>query len=255
MVHIIVLHYKSKKDTKQCLESLKKIDYPDFKVIVVDNDKDNRGFAGGNNYGIKKSNADYILLLNNDTVVHKDFLKEMVKKAEQGYGIVGSKIYYHNSKKIWFEGGKVNWLRTKARHVKGKTDFITGCCMLIKREVIDKIGLMDERYFLFFEDVDYCLRARKKRYMCAIADKAKIYHKVSKQTKEFSFKYIYYHFRNGLLLAKKNAFILVKLIAYFISFLIYFKQLIKSSSKWTKAIKLGIKDFYKGRFGDYENWY
>ena len=83
-------------------------------------------------------------------------------------------------------------------------DYITGCCMLIKREVVEKIGLMDEDYFLYFEDVDWCLKARRAGYKCVLASNSKIWHKVSQSTKEGSFSYIYYHTRNGLLMAKKK---------------------------------------------------
>lgn len=244
-VFIIVLHYKNWKDTNECLKSLDKLDYDNFKTIVVDNDKENPGFAGGMNIGIKKAlkqKADYILLLNNDTIVDKNFLKELVKvgKSDKEIGILGP------------IGGKINWLYTKGIHITKNNDYISGVCMLVKRSVIKKIGLMPEEYFLYFEDVDWCLRARKAGYKCVLVPEAKIWHKVSSSTKAESFSYIYYHFRNGLLLAKRHAPFFIKLLAYFVSFLVYFKQLIKSPSKWTKAIKLGIKDFYKGRFGKYE---
>lgn len=276
-VFIIVLHYKNWKDTNECLSSLDKLDYPStgsgqgFEIIVIDNDKENKGFAGGNNIGIKqalKKDADYILLLNNDTIVEPDFLKGLIKAGESDKeaGILGPVIYEYPSNKIHFTGGKINWLYTKGTHVQGtrnnppageagkqetkETDYVTGCCMLIKREVIDKIGLMSEDYFLYYEDVDWCLRARKAGFKCIIVSTAKIWHKVSQGLSEASFSYIYYHFRNGLLLSKQNATFFIKIIAYFISFLVYFKQLIKSPSKWTKAIKLGIRDFYKGNFGE-----
>ncbi|MBA7618474.1 hypothetical protein ES703_25801 [subsurface metagenome] len=244
-VFIVVLHYKNWKDTNECLKSLDKLDYDNFKTIVVDNDKENPGFAGGMNIGIKKAlkqKADYILLLNNDTIVDKNFLKELIEvgESDKEIGILGP------------IGGEINWLYTKGIHVTKNNDYISGVCMLVKGSVIEKIGLMSEEYFLYFEDVDWCLRARKAGYKCVLAPEAKIWHKVSSSTKAESFSYIYYHFRNGLLLAKRHAPFFIKLLAYFVSFLVYFKQLIKSPSKWTKAIKLGIKDFYKGRFGKYE---
>ncbi len=261
-VFIIVLHYKNWNDTNECLESLKKIDYDNFEIIVIDNDKENRGFAGGNNIGIKqalKKGAEYILLLNNDTVIEPNFLKKLVEvgESDKEIGILGPMIYEYGTNKIHFAGGRINWLCTKGIHLNPKsqvlnpkeTDYITGACMLVKREVIEKIGLMDEDYFLYFEDVDWCVKARKAGYKCVLVPKAKIQHKVSASTKAESFSYIYYHFRNGLLLAKRNAPFIIKLLAYLVSFLVYFKQLIKSPSKWTKAIKAGIKDFYKGKFG------
>lgn len=254
-VFIIVLHYKNWEETNECLKSLKDLDYDNFKTIVVDNDKENKGFAGGNNIGIKqalKQKADYILLLNNDTIADKNFLKELIRIGESNekIGILGP------------IGGKINWLYTKGIHITKNneqrtmnSDYISGACMLVKREVIEKIGLMPEDYFLYFEDVDWCLRSRGTGYKCVLVPSSKIWHKVSSSAKAESFSYIYYHFRNGLLLTKRHAPFFIKLLAYFVSFLVYVKQLIKSPDKWTKAIKSGIRDFYKGRFGKYENWH
>jgi len=262
-VFIIVLHYQNWDDTNECLESLKKIDYNNFEIIVIDNDKDNRGFAGGNNIGIKQAiekGTDYILLLNNDTIVEPDFLKRLIEAGEKNekVGILGSIIYESGSNKIHFAGGKVNWLYTKGRHVVGTTDYITGACMLIKRKVIEKIGLMDEDYFLYCEDVAWCLKARKSGFSCLVVPDSRISHKVSQNAKIASFSYIYYHTRNGLLLAKRNAPVFIKFLAYLNSFLVYSKQIIKltiSPEKriWAKAIMKGIGDFYKGKFGKYEN--
>lgn len=247
-VFIIVLHYKNWQDTNKCLASLKNLNYDNFEVLVIDNDKKNLGFAGGNNIGIKQAlnkKVDYVLLLNNDMVVDKNFLKELIKvgESDEEIGILGP------------IGGKINWLYTKGIHVIRNNDYITGACMLVKLEVIKKIGLMHEDYFLYFEDVDWCIKAHKAGYKCVLVPSSKIWHKVSSSANAESFSYIYYHFRNGLLLAKRNAPFLIKILAYFTGFLIYIKQLIKPSNKWTKAIKLGIKDFYKRRFGDYENWH
>lgn len=266
-VFIIVLHYKSWDDTNECLASLKNLNYHNFEVRIIDNDKKNSGFAGGNNSGIKyalEHDADYILLLNNDTIVEKNFLKKLIKAGEDDKktGILGPKIYFHKLKKIWFVGGRINRLYTKGIHIStistkrsdqpstvNEVDYITGCCLLVKKEVVEKIGLMDEDYFLYFEDVDWCLKARRAGYKCLIVPESKIWHKVSSSAIEGSFSYIYYHTRNGFLLAKKNAPFFIKILAYFVSFLVYIKQLIKSPSKWTKAIKLGIRDFYRGKFG------
>jgi GT2 family glycosyltransferase len=252
-VFIIILHYKNWKDTNECLASLKNLNYDNFKTIVIDNDKENRGFAGGNNLGIKQAlekGADYVLLLNNDTVVEPNFLKELVEAGESDKkaGILGP------------IGGKINWLYTKGVHVTKNNKYISGACMLVKREVIEKIGLMDEEYFLYCEDVDWCLKARKAGYKCVVVLEAKIWHKVSSSAKAESFSYIYYHTRNGLLLAKKNAPFFIKILAYLWSFWIFVKQIIKlvifpEKKKWAKAIRLGIGDFYKRKFGKYENWH
>lgn len=280
-VFIIILHYKNWDDTNECLKSLKDLDYPstgsgqvpNFEITVIDNDKENQGFAKGMNVGIRKAlkkKTDYMLLLNNDTVIEPNFLKELVRvgESDQDIGILGPVIYEYPSTgsgqaKIHFAGGKINWLYTRGIHIQAtrdlrqetrNVDYITGACLLIKREVIEKIGLMDEDYFLYFEDVDWCLKARRAGYKCVLVPKSKIWHKPSSSAKEGSFSYIYYHTRNGLLMTKKNALFLIKLLAYLQSFWIFGKQIIKlmlmpSKKKWAKAIMLGIKDFYRGKLG------
>jgi len=291
-VFIIVLHFGEPKNTEECLKSLENLEYDNFETIVIDNTKDNRGFAGGNNIGIKQAlekGTDYVLLLNNDTIVKPGFLKKLVEAGEKDdkIGILGPVIKEYGSDKIHFVGGKINWLFTKGIHILShpdvmsgnqpfqpssaspsetgratinEVDYITGACLLIKREVIEKIGLMPEDYFFYCEDVDWCLKARKAGYKCIIVPTAKIWHKVSSSAKAESFSYIYYHVRNGLLLAKKNAPFFIKILAYLNSFLVYGKQIIKliilpSKNKWSKAIMLGIEDFYKRKFGKYENWH
>ena len=291
-VFIIILHYGDIKDTKECLSSLEKLDYPNFEVVVVDNgtgkkfkvkssklkvklirNEENLGFAGGNNVGIRyalKHKADYILLLNNDTIVEPGLLKELIRvgESDKNIGILGPIIYKkqdaRNKKQtIHFAGGKINWLYTKGIHLQdtrhkiqdtNRVDYITGACMLVKREVIEKIGLMPEEYFLYCEDVDWCLKARKVGYKCVLVPWVKIWHKVSASTKEFSFSYIYYHTRNGLLLAKRNAPFLIKILVYLKSFWMLAKQIAKfiilpSKRKWAKAIMRGIIDFYIAKTG------
>lgn len=281
-VFILILHYGEQEDTLECLNSLKRLDYPNFEVLAVDNDpnhrlgnlnfsykitkltnKENLGFSGGNNTGIKyvlDNGADYVLLLNNDTIIEPEFLKKLVEAGEKDekIGILGPMIYKCGTDEIHFAGGKISWLYNEAKHVPGANDFITGACFLIKRKVIEKIGLMPEDYFLYFEDAEWCLKARRAGFGCKVVSEARIGHKVSKNTQEYSFSYVYYHYRNGLLLAKRNAPFLIKILAYKISFLVYIKQVIKlvlmpSKKDWARAAMRGIEDFYKGRVGKFTN--
>ena len=171
-VFIIILNWNNWPDVKECLESLKNNDYPNYEVVIVDNDSKekpqasdgvkviynnkNLGFSGGNNVGIKyalKQDTDYILLLNDDTIVTPDFLSKMVKAAESDskIGMVGSKIYFYKDRnKLWFAGGIINWLYNKGEMKgyneidKGQYDqpdiqessYLTGCCLLVKRMVM-----------------------------------------------------------------------------------------------------------------------
>ena len=193
-------------------------------LILIKNDK-NYGFAEGNNIGIryalKNLNVDYILLLNNDTVVNKDFLDKMVDVGETdaSIGIVGPKIYYYNDpNSIWCTGCKIDWKFARGRHVginevdigqynKVKEfDYISGSAFLIKKEVMDKTGLMDKKFFLFFEETDLALRASKEGYKSVYAPEAKIWHKVSKSGGGLSKPIgLYYITRNRWLFMKKWA--------------------------------------------------
>ncbi|MBI4708867.1 MAG: glycosyltransferase family 2 protein [Candidatus Portnoybacteria bacterium] len=307
---IIVLNWNGLSDTIECIESLKKIDYQNYEIILVDNgsmdnsvavlkekfgdiylieNRKNLGFAGGNNVGIKyalKNGADFILLLNNDTKVESDFLTKLVKIAnnDNKIGIVGPIIFsYDEPEKIYFAGGKVNWSRTRGEHINFEkksisvipakagiqtwmpdqvrhdiygVDYITGCCLLIKKEVVEKIGLMSEDYFLYYEDTDWCLRAQRAGYKCVLASQAKIYHKQSKSTGEFSYPYIYYHSRNGLMLCSRFR---SKILAHIISSWIFLKQIIKLvigyKREWAKPVMKGVVDFWKGKAGKLEGYY
>ena len=193
-------------------------------LILIKND-DNYGFAKGNNIGIdfalKNLNPTYILLLNNDTVVDKDFLKILVQEGENdpAIGLLGPKMYYYdNPNVIWCIGGKIDWKLARGLHVginetdtgqydeKMNFDYINGSAILIKRRVLDEIGLLDEKFFLYFEETDLALRASKKGYNSTYIPNAKIWHKVSKSgggiKKEIG---LYYITRNRWLFMKKWA--------------------------------------------------
>jgi len=297
-VFIIILNWNGWEDTIECLESLKKIDYPNYNIVLADNgstdesvlrlkdfcskyneelffleNQNNLGFAGGNNVGIKyalENQADYVLLLNNDTTVEPDFLTQLIKAAESDkkIGMLGPKInFYDHKDRIWFLGGKINCLLNQGTHLyydqidsqnlpseAFEVDYFTGCALLIKKEVIKKIGLMWDGYFLYYEDTDWNLKAKKNGWKIIVAPKAKIYHKASRSTKPGSFSYIYYHTRNGLYLAKRNGSFLIRSCVYLNSFWIFAKQIIKfifipKKRIWAKAVMRGIGDFYSGRTG------
>ena len=218
LVYIIILNWNGKVDTLSCLQSIMDVRYPNFSVIMVDNassdgtvesvkekfppvkiiaNTENLRFAGGNNIGIDyalQQKADYVLLLNNDTVVDPDFLNGLLKVAGSGerVGIVGPKIYYYNDpERIWFAGGKVEYWKGWVSHTgireldhgqydaDRRVDYITGCCMLVKREVIERVGKLDEKFFIYGEDADWCLRASRAGYELVYVPSSKIWHKVS----------------------------------------------------------------------------
>ena len=141
------------------------------------------GFAEGNNIGIRyalnKLDPDYIMLLNNDTVVDKEFLFEMLEVSESNneIGIVGPKIYFYNEpNRIWFAKGKISWKFSRGLNIGyneidnkrqddiAEVEYVSGCAFLIKEEVINSIGLLDKRFFLYFEEIDWTLRAAELGY-------------------------------------------------------------------------------------------
>lgn len=240
-VSIIILNWNGKEDTIECLESLKHITYPNYEILLVDNGSTdgsidyfrekyseieiidngkNLGFAEGNNVGIRKvmeHEVGYILLLNNDTVVDPEFLGELVKVAENDskIGVVGPKIIsYYNPSKISVYNNKFNlWtgnfsitsnlIGDRKTDRNKEVDHITGCCMLVRAEVIRNVGIFNPDYFLYWEETDWCFRIRQSRYKIFYAPKSKIWHKIgSSSGSSLSF---YYFSRNLFLFMKQNA--------------------------------------------------
>jgi len=241
-VSIIVLNWNGLEDTIECLESLKKIIYPNYEVIVVDNGSDgddadillkkfgdhihvihndkNYGFTGGNNIAIKyalKKDADYILLLNNDTIVAPDFLSRLVEVAASNpkIGLLGPKIYlYSEPNRIWFAGGKISFLSTHSNRGymaidRGQfdkvesVDFLSGSCMLIKRSVLESAGLLDPIFFFSFEDIDLSLRSIVAGFTNIYVPSSKIWHKVFR-TGIKKPDIGYYTSRNTMIFARKH---------------------------------------------------
>jgi GT2 family glycosyltransferase len=195
-VSIIVLTFNALSFIKQCLASVKKYS-KDYELIVVDNGSDrptvewlkkqkginlilngiNRGFAAGNNQGIKKSSGNYAVLLNSDAVVTKNWIARLIRpiKNDKMIGIVGPfSNHIHGKQKVSVSYSSLEGMHNFAGKFSraGKTArHISGFCMLIKKEVISKIGLFDENFKIGnYEDVDYCLRAVKRGFKLRIAD-------------------------------------------------------------------------------------
>lgn len=193
------------------------------KLIVIKNEK-NDGFAIGNNLGIqyalKECDPDYILLLNNDTVVSRTFLSKLVDTAEASneVGIVGPKIcYYTDPEKIQTIGVNINFWTGETIAFGHKkidddiyftsdticADYVYGACLLIKVKVIQIIGLLDPIYFLYSEETDWCLRAKKFGYKSVCCLTSKIWHKSqASSSKKLKFS-VYYPIRNRIILLRK----------------------------------------------------
>ena len=242
-VTLVVLNWNGLADTSQCLDSLRRITYPSLETIVVDNGSsgddaralrerfgdsarviaspENLGFAGGCNLAMREAlagDADYVLLLNNDVTVDRRFLDELVRAAEglPDAAALCPKIYFHDRPTvICSTGGRLNPWAGAARQVgRGEEDrgqyeevatrdYADGACMLIKREALERVGLLDEEYFAYWEETDWCARAAEAGYRCYYVPAARVWHKTARSQAPDS-DYYYLFRRNALLFLRKR---------------------------------------------------
>ena len=274
-VAIIVLNWNTYELTKKCLKSLSRVSYENFQIILVDNasrdesgsklnrefkpkkyfsNSKNLGFTGGNNIALENldKSFDYVLLLNSDTEVEANFLQPLVTRmaSEPNTGAIQPVIFnYKNSKTIWNAGGSFNrFLGTSDTIGKGKqfdslvkekfTEWISGCCILIRREALEKVGLLDDRFFAYYEDVDWSLRMKESGFDLGVEYKSIIFHHQGGSTKENNtgnegalpaFSH-YLNIRNHLFILRKHpkafnaigswGYQLIKLIGYSLYFIL-----------------------------------
>ncbi len=211
--NVIVVDNGSVDDSLEQLENLKLS--LGYKLELIANEQ-NLGFAEGNNVGIRQAMAqfaDYVLLLNNDTEVAPNFLEALVEVAERNpsIGITGPKIYYYDDPaRIWSAGGiftKAGWTQQLGVNEMDRpefnclkaVDYVSGCAMLVKREVIEKVGMLDARFFIYYEETDWCARTLKAGYSVWYVPQSILWHKISLKARDLSPNYIYLMTRNRLL--------------------------------------------------------
>ncbi len=224
-------------------------------LLFILNDE-NAGFAGGNNvaleYVMRNKPSDYVLLLNNDTVVSCDFIEGMldVFKKNDNIGFVGTKHYYYDNKKEvqTIGGGLVDLVHGEAMAVINYDeveffDFITGSCILMPMNVLEEVGCMSTDYFMYWEDVDWSTVVREHGYKLKVSKYGCIYHKEGASIKSLS--RIYYHMRNRIWYMKRHTsgLIYYKFIIYIILFGLKesFTNIIKNK-EYSKVILKGLKD-------------
>lgn len=290
LVTIIILNWNNWSDTLACFESCRKLTWPEFRIIIVDNNSTdgseeifrarcpdvaiiqagaNLGFAGGNNIGIRHAlttGADYVWLLNNDAVADPDALARLVEalQAAPAAAAAGSKIYYHDDpERIWFAGGI--WargrLRVRQRGAgqldKGEYDelcpvgSVSGCSMLIRSTVIREIGLLDESYFLYWEDTDWCARAQKNGYKALFVPTSHVWHKVSATVAARSQQQYYYNTRNGLMFCMRHDILSLPLFLAYVTADVAVGML-RGNREMLHGYRCGIVDFLKGIRGQRE---
>jgi len=241
LVSIITVNFNGSEDTVELIESLARITYPNIEIIVIDNHSEaddpgiikerfpsvvlyesnvNMGFAGGNNLGLMRARGEYILLLNNDTIVDKGFLEPLVSKMESdpGIGAVSSKIrFYYDRSTIQFAGYTPINHRTMRSFAIGyrendkgqydrdcETAYAHGAAMMVSMKAIREIGIMSYIFFLYYEEADWSYRIRKAGYSIWYVHDSLVYHKESISVGKLSESKIYYQNRNRIVFLRRN---------------------------------------------------
>lgn len=241
-VGIVVLHWRGLDDTLACLESVTRLTYWPREIVLVDNSGDlypndlrsrdldalillrapqNLGYTGGNNLGIRYAlhhDCDYIWLLNNDVTVAADALSVLMNVAdrERRAGFLGPAVHLREAPERLLSAGGIldadGWTRHRGL---GKVhsaqfdavrdvDYLMGCALLVSRRAIEAIGLLDEEFFTYYEDVEWCVRARRMGFRVMVVPAARVWHPDTRRRDEFSPFVTYYVTRNSLLFARKH---------------------------------------------------
>jgi GT2 family glycosyltransferase len=296
-VAIIILNWNGCKDTLACLASLSRLDYPACEIVVVDNGStddsipairatypqvtlietgENLGYVGGNNIGLehaRATGADYALLLNNDTEVAPDFLSLLIETAgaDPAVGVVGPMIYYFDQPNvIWSAGGFIDWKegtawmiglnevdRDQFGHLPRQVDFVTGCALLIKMPLVEQVGMLDPRFFAYFEETEWCVRVTRAGYKIMHIPQARLWHKISADAREASPQVHYYMTRNRLLFLKLSQ---AGIISWLNTLFSYARTLLSwtLNPKWRykaplrQAMLRAILDYQRQQFGKVE---
>lgn len=271
LVSIITVNFNQPEVTEALLTSLSRITYQNIEVLVVDNgcergclplqpsypavrflqSKQNLGFAGGNNLGIRQAKGEYILMLNNDTEVESGFLEPMLELFNQvpELGIVSPLLVFHESGRVQYAGAKkINYFTGRGSKTGNRqlietvnrqarpTDLAHGAAMLFPKRLIREIGDLPEEYFLYYEEHDWCEACKRAGYKVYFQGASKVFHKESASIGKAAPLKTYYLNRNRLLFISRNARGLQKACALAFFLLLAFpKNLIKHLARGEKA--------------------
>ncbi len=292
LVFIIILNTNRKADTLECLSSIVKSTYQNYTVLILDNAstdgsvetirtqypqvqiislKENRGYAGNNNVGIQAAltqGADWIFLLNEDTMMAPDCLTQLVEMGESqsNIGILGPMVYHYDEPNIIQSAGGHLDNRLYSIHLGQNeqdigqyvephpVDWISGCAILVRRLVIDQIGSLDENFFIYLEELDWCMRTRENGWNIFHIPHAKLWHKGVQRNYHPAPSVTYYFTRNRfLLLSKHHASILTWFSAWWQTLTTLISWTLRpkwrSMNKHRDAMWQGIKDFLSKRWG------
>lgn len=236
-VAIVILNWNGWNDTVELIESIQRIRYAAYRIVVVDNHSDhqegqrlkqrygdtievicnsnNLGYAGGNNAAhpsLSNGAYDFVAIVNNDVIVQPDFLDPLVAafEADPALGLACPVILdYQKRDSIQSAGGLVNVPTGTVRllhylPIRPYVDFAPGACFLIRTDLWRKLGGFDEQFFAYWEEVDLALRARQAGYRCGVVSNSSVYHKTASSTRYLSKTYVYYMLRNQLFFMRKH---------------------------------------------------
>jgi len=292
LVYIIILNTNRRDDTIACLESLSKSTYNNLKIIVLDNNSadgsvdairlaypnvqiinltENLGYAGNNNVGIEeamKQGADWILVLNEDTILDPECMAELINVGEgdSKIGIVGPMVYHHNEPTVIQSAGGMLGKYWQSQHLgqneedTGKfnaphsVEWISGCAILVRRAAIENAGMLDASFFIYWEETEWCIRVARSGWKIVHVPQAKIWHKGVQRDYQPKPSFTYYGTRNQLLtLSKHHAPLNVMLYNWL--------QTVRTLVSWTvkpkwkdkrdhrNAMWKGVVDFLRDRRG------
>jgi GT2 family glycosyltransferase len=297
-VHIVTLNWNGLDDTLDCLRSIEKLTYENVTTIVVDNGSSNHeadrirqefpntvvlaqvenlGFCGGCNAGIRyalDNGADYVMLLNNDTLVVPELVEHLVSGFEKlpTAGAASPLILETPAETVWFS--RARWIENEAKFRLAdpgetiddlrslepyETDFACGCCVMVPADIFKREGLLDERFFAFYDEAEWCYRVRRNGLASYVIPSALIYHKVSRSTPTLVSTYLLT--RNRLLWMKENLSLRERMRSWrylmkeFIWHLANTRNLTRSttySKAHSRAVLLGYKDYFLKRFGKWD---
>ena len=257
-ISIITLNYNQTDVTCEFLESCRKLENKDFEILVCDMasaidpsskilsgnypntrlllSKENLGFAKGNNWGMRQGKGDFFFIVNNDTEVTPTLLDELLKPfaLDEQIGVTCPKImYYDQPEVIQYAGfnpmnkftGRTSSIGMMEKdhgqyNVSGPTAGAHGCAMMVKREVVEKVGMFPEKFFLYYEEWDWSARIQNAGYKIWYTAPAKIFHKESMSVGKNNPMKIYYHTRNRILYIRRNANFFQKIV--FTLFFVFF---------------------------------
>ncbi len=295
VVGVILLNWNGKEDTQECIPSILASGYPHISIYVVDNNSkdpqeikeikrrfptvidlpqtENLGFCEGNNVGIRKAledGVDYVMLLNNDTTIQPDTIEGLVRNfpvlkdvgavspviidvPEMRIGFTGAKWIPEQAKfELLAAGSDYEALRKKEPYL---SEFANGCCLFTSAEILNKVGLLDPRYFAYFDEADWCKRLEKAGYCSYVVPEVFIYHKGSSSTP--SLVGIYLMTRNRLLWMKEQLPFQIRKRSFSYLFKEIFWHIFNImgltkrnyTKQFSRALLQGVKDSWRGRFG------